>query len=265
MNTTDEEFREIVWCRGNELFRPMPWREKPTLYNVLVSELMLQQTQVDRVIPKFEAWLERFPDFTTLAQASVAEVLTEWQGLGYNRRAKFLLDAARVVRNGQLPVTLEQLVALPGVGKNTAGAIMNYCYETATPFVETNIRTVYFYHFFHDAQAVSDAEILQKVEATMDREQPREWFWALMDYGSHLKKTGTANIHQSRHYKKQSPLEGSVRQTRGRIIAALTKGPMDAAKLAEEVGDDHRFEPALKALVKEGLISCIRGRYDLTK
>lgn len=148
-----EDFQEIVWQKGRELYRPMPWREDTRPYYVLVSELMLQQTQVDRVLPKFEAFIEAFPDIESLAAASLGEVLTLWSGLGYNRRAKFLHEAAQsVIReyNGEIPASYDDLVSLPGVGPNTAGAVLAYSFNQPVVYIETNIRTVYFEHFLKE-------------------------------------------------------------------------------------------------------------------
>lgn len=145
-----QEFQEIIWQKGNELFRPMPWREDTRPYYVLVSEIMLQQTQVERVIPKFEAFIDKFPSTKELAKASLADVLTMWSGLGYNRRAKFLHEAAQMIENefgGTFPDALQELVKLPGVGVNTAGAIVAYSFNQPVSFIETNVRTVYFYQF----------------------------------------------------------------------------------------------------------------------
>ncbi len=260
---TNKEFQEQVWHKGRELFRPMPWREEPSLYNVLVSELMLQQTQVARVIPKFQQFMVLFPDVQSLAAAELGDVLRAWQGLGYNRRAKFLHAAAEdIVVRGE-PKTYAELVALPGVGKHTAGAILNYVYEVPTPFVETNIRTVYFHHFFEGATAVSDNELLALVESTLESEHPREWFWALMDYGAELKRAGLGRLDVSKHYKKQSPLKGSVREMRGRILRALGDGPHNLATLKTMVAADDRFLPALSALESEGLVRRHGSHYTL--
>ena len=249
-----ESFVETVWSHYHSHARSMPWREQPTLCSVLVSEIMLQQTQVDRVRPKYEAFLQTFKTVDDLAKAKLSDVLKQWQGLGYNRRAKFLHQAAKYIATNGTPQTFNQLVELPGVGKNTAGAIMNYVYNHPTPFVETNIRTVYFHHFYADHVAVSDTELLDMVSLTMDRENPREWFWALMDYGTWLKKQGSGKLTISRHYKKQLPLEGSVRQMRGMIIRLLTKDQMSYHQLVSLYGSDERFIPAFAALEREGLI-----------
>ncbi|MFZ1536423.1 MAG: hypothetical protein WAT23_03450 [Chromatiaceae bacterium] len=248
------EFRELVWDKARQLYRDMPWRDEPTFYHVLVSELMLQQTQVSRVLVKYAEFMEVFPTIQALAAASLADVLKVWTGLGYNRRAKYLhLAAKQVVEHGE-PATLEGLVALPGVGKNTAGAIMNYVYNSATPFVETNIRSVYFHHFFAGETTVSDKELLELVAATIDPEHPREFCWALMDYGAELKAAGLARLGTSKHYKKQPPLAGSVREVRGQVVRLLAAGPLTLRDLKVRAGADERFERALNGLVDDGLV-----------
>lgn len=253
----DEDFIQIVWEKGRELYREMPWREDTRPYYVLVSELMLQQTQVDRVVPKFEAFIAAFPDAQTLADSSLAEVLQLWQGLGYNRRAKYLHDAAKMIVNdfdGRFPDTKDELLRLPGVGPNTAGAILNYAYDTAEPFIETNVRTVYFHHFYPDGEVVSDTELVSLVARTIDQQHPCEFYWALMDYGSWLKRQGAGRLRQSSHYKKQSPLKGSVREVRGQIIRTLTKGDVEIDELQQLYVDDERFETALAGLIRDGLV-----------
>ena len=147
---TNRQFRELVWQKGRELYRDMPWREDTRPYFVLVSELMLQQTQVSRVIPKFKEFIKHFPDERALASASLGDVLKQWQGLGYNRRAKYLHEAARMIVDefgGEFPKDQKDMQRLPGVGKNTAGAIAAYSFNQPSVFVETNIRTVFIHHF----------------------------------------------------------------------------------------------------------------------
>lgn len=251
---TDAEFKEEVWARAHDLYRPMPWREDPSFYHVLVSELMLQQTQVDRVRTKFAEFMLAFPSLESLAKAPLSEVLVVWQGLGYNRRAKYLHEAAKHVMLHGIPHTKDELVALPGVGHNTAGALLNYVYEVPTAYVETNIRTVYFHHFFADSQDISDKELLDVVKRTIDRESPREWFYALMDYGTYLKKMGSGRLDVSKHYKKQSKLKGSVREIRGEIIRVLTSGPLSKDVLMKSITVDERFDKAFDGLVRDGLI-----------
>lgn len=262
---TKAAFQELIWQKARELYRDMPWRDDPSFYHVLVSELMLQQTQVARVLVKFSDFMTAFPTIETLAQAPLAEVLRVWQGLGYNRRAKFLHEAAKYVVVHRQPTTLDELMELPGVGRNTAGALMNYVYDIPTPFIETNIRTVYLNHFFAGAKSVSDRELYEIVEATMDREHPREWGWALMDYGAWLKTQGAGMVNASRHYRKQSPLKGSVREIRGKIIARLSEHDYDLTSLEMTVGGDERFLPALNGLERDGLIQRDAGIVHLTK
>jgi A/G-specific adenine glycosylase len=156
------DFQEIIWEKAHELYREMPWRDNTDPYFVLVSELMLQQTQVDRVILKFELFMTTFPTIKDLANASLAEVLTTWSGLGYNRRAKFLHEAAQKVVadfNGAIPDNYDALVTLPGIGPNTAGAILAYSFNQPVVFIETNVRTVYFHHFFEDQRLIGNIRV----------------------------------------------------------------------------------------------------------
>lgn len=263
MNTT--EFQRLLRQMGEELYRDMPWRQDTRAYYVLVSELMLQQTQVDRVIPKFQAFIAAFPDERHLAQASLADVLKLWQGLGYNRRAKFLHEAAKkIVELGVFPDDEAGLVALPGVGKNTAGAIMAYAFNQPAFFIETNVRAVYIHHFFADSDTVDDTEIRVLLEQTIDHDDPRHFYWALMDYGSYLKKQGVRPA-RSRHYKKQSPLKGSVREVRGQIIAILSEGATTMSFLAVRYEGDERFAQALNGLIADGLVMLDDDAVYLTK
>lgn len=263
-----EEFREYLEEKGRELYRDMPWRQDTRPYYVLVSELMLQQTQVERVIPKFQAFIAAFPDPQRLAEASLAEVLTLWQGLGYNRRAKFLHEAAKLVVHefdGRFPESEAELLKLPGVGKNTAGAIRAYAFNQPSLFIETNVRTVYIHHFFADEDAVPDAAIVEKLRATLDHEQPRAFYWALMDYGSYLKSQGLRNTRQSKHYVRQSPLHGSIREVRGQIVRALTITDYPEVVLRELLQADERFALALDGLVRDGLVMQTQDKLHLTK
>jgi A/G-specific adenine glycosylase len=232
----------------------------------MVSELMLQQTQVDRVIPKFQAFIEQFPNVQSLASASLADVLVLWSGLGYNRRAKFLYEAAQKVMSefdGVIPDNLEALVSLPGVGPNTAGAIMAYSFNQPVVFIETNVRTVYFHHFFDDQPSVTDKELRALVAETIDQEHPREWYWAVMDYGTWLKKQGYGAIDKSAHYKKQSPLKGSVREVRGLILKQLALSDATIGELTSLFPEDERFPVAVDGLLKEGLITQTGDRLHL--
>lgn len=259
-------FRETIWDQGRGLFRSMPWREDTAPYKVLVSEIMLQQTQVDRVRPKFEVFLVAFPSIEALAAASLSEVLQLWSGLGYNRRAKFLHEAAKMIVSeygGRFPDDEKGLKTLPGVGVNTAGAILAYSFNKPALFIETNVRTVYFHHFFADEVDVTDTQVRQYLEATIDAEHPREWYWALMDYGTFLKRQGVGAINKSKHYKKQSPLKGSVREVRGIILKTLSDTPVSASSLARSFKDDERFPVAYEGLLRDGLIKMVHDTVHL--
>lgn len=263
-----DEFRRLIRQMGEELYRPMPWRDDTRPYYVLVSELMLQQTQVTRVIPKFQAFIAAFPDEASLADASLADILKLWQGLGYNRRAKFLHESAKRIVNefgGVFPADYDDMLSLPGVGRNTAGAISAYAFNQPVIFVETNVRTAYIHHFFSDDFEIDDKTIIAKLEATLDHERPRHFYWALMDYGSWLKTNGVRNNASSKHYKKQAPLEGSLRQMRGRIVRQLTLGAIPEVELRTAVQADERFGPALEALKADGLVSGTTEHLHLTK
>ncbi len=254
---TDGQFRLLILNKGQELFREMPWRDDTRPYYILVSELMLQQTQVDRVIPQFRQFIHHFPTPQSLATAPLSEVLTIWQGLGYNRRAKYLQQAAQIVTNhfgGQFPRTMSELVSLPGVGPNTAGAILAYAFNQPAVFIETNIRTVYIHHFYADDFNILDKQIIDILSKTIDQDNPRQFYWALMDYGFYLKRSGVKNINRSKHYTKQSPLKGSLREARGVILKQLTQADMDIYDFRRHVAVDDRFEVALEGLIKDGLV-----------
>lgn len=261
------DFRELVWEYFRTNGRSMPWREHTEPYYVVVSELMLQQTQVERVIPKFNQFIVRFPDAQSLANAPLSAVLTEWVGLGYNRRAQYLHRLAQDVVNrfnGSFPPTYAQLVSLPGIGPNTAGAVLNYAFNQPAVFVETNIRTVFIHHFFADAEMVDDKDIRGLVEATLDQEHPREWFWALMDYGTYLKRTAGNNIARSRNYKKQSRFEGSLRQIRGKIVALLAQSAKSQSELERHITDP-RLPVVLRQMADEKLITIGQDRVQLAE
>lgn len=265
---TEAEFTDLIWQKGRDLYRSMPWRDDTRPYYVLVSELMLQQTQVDRVIPKFNAFIGRFPDEESLARASLADVLTLWSGLGYNRRAKFLHEAAKKIIadfDGVFPRNKVDILSLPGVGPGTAGAIMTYAFNQPTVFIETNVRTVYFHHFFEDGSKISDAQLIPVIERTLDMEHPREFYWALMDYGTWLKKSGAGKISQSKHYKKQSPLKGSVREVRGQLIKQLAAGDIAVAELRQQYSGDERLMLAINGLLADGLVTRTGDVLHLTK
>lgn len=238
-------------------------------YKIMVSELMLQQTQVDRVTPKYQSFLKQFPTVASLAGAELSDVLKLWNGLGYNRRAKFIWQAARMVMHdyeGQFPETAGDLQKLPGIGPNTAGAITAYAYDQPVLFIETNVRTVLIHHFFKDKQEIPDSEIREVLKAVAPHPNkdkravqganlaPRQFYWAMMDYGSYLKKT-VGNLNRaSKQYTVQSTFKGSRRQLRGQVIRLLGGGPHTLAQLQKHIPDE-RLEDVLDALAREGMVA----------
>ena len=226
-------FRKIVYAHYTRHGRTLPWRNDPTPYEVFISEIMLQQTQVERVINKFPEFIARFPGFAELAGAAAGEVIAAWQGMGYNRRALNLHRAARIVverHGGLLPRTIAELEALPGIGKATARSIAAFAFNEPAVFVETNIRSVFIHFFFNGAEKVPDADLLPLVELTLDRKNPSRWYNALMDYGVMLKKTRANPSRKSASYRPQAPFRNSRRQARGRVIAHLVERKRTSVK-----------------------------------
>jgi len=205
--------------------RPFAWRDNTNPYFVFVSEVMLQQTQTSRVIDKYALFIRLFPTWQALAQAPLVDVLQAWQGLGYNRRGKWLQQSAQIIveqHGGVLPVQPVSLVKLPGIGPATAASVAAFAYNQPTVFIETNIRAVFIHFFFSDRDDVHDSEIFPLIEKTLDRDNPRQWYYALMDYGVMLKKQLVNPSRKSKHHVKQSKFEGSDRQIRGLLIKLLT-------------------------------------------
>ncbi len=247
----------------------LPWRVTFDPYTVLVSELMLQQTQVERVIPKFTAFLNRFPSISSLAQAQQKEVLTLWQGLGYNRRAVFLHKCAQVVHRdfaGIFPEGRKELLKLPGVGPYTAGALGAFAFNQPVILIETNIRAVCIHHFFADQEKVSDTELLPLIEKELLKTNPRLWYSALMDYGSFLKRTFPNPSKKSKHHVVQSKFAGSLRQARGEIIRLLTSEEyLNLDQFKERMrSDSMHIAPALAQLVDEQMIHSTKKGYTLS-
>lgn len=273
MNQNDiPGFQKLVLSYYDESGRhDLPWRQPDANglfdpYKILVSELMLQQTQVGRVIPKFKSFIEAFPSFASLAPTPLSDVLKMWSGLGYNRRAKFLLQTAQVVAaqyQGSLPRTKSELVALPGIGPNTAGAILAYAFNEQVVFVETNIRTVYIHHFFKGHDRVSDKDLLPLVASSIPRGDARLWYWALMDYGTYLKQTVGNLSRVSTAYAKQSTFKGSRRQIRGQILKILAAQHTVTQQELIQVVDDERLLSVLEDLTKESFIELSGSHYQL--
>ena len=237
----------------------MVWRHTTDPYRIVVSELMLQQTQVERVAIKFPLFIAAFPDFTALAAAPLHEILAVWQGMGYNRRALYLKKIAEsVVKdfNGVLPRDVETLATLSGIGTATASSIAAFAFNAPVVFIETNIRRVYIHVFFSTRETITDKEILPIVERTLYRENPRVWYWALFDLGTALKKSVTNPNRRSAHYTRQAPFEGSDRRIRGQIIRTLVAIPgINGNELPDHIGEDAgRVKRLVAALEEEGFV-----------
>jgi len=271
--------------------RELPWRHTHDPYKILVSEIMLQQTQVDRVVPFYTRFIRQFPTPTKLAKAPLSKVLKAWQGLGYNRRAVYLQQTAKILSSAKLlskrssdlpsraalfgaasrarPFSREVFASrLPGVGPYTQAAVEAFAYNKPTIFIETNIRTVFFYHCFPHKNQVSDKDILPLVEQALKKSkmEPREFYARLMDYGTLLKKQGVKLNSRSKHYSKQSKFEGSYRQTRGLILKALL---VEAATLNQLLKITGRKKSELVKVVaglsKEGMIELKRNKFYIAK
>ena len=238
------EFAERIMVQGRALYRDLPWRDTRDPYAIWLSEVMLQQTQVSRVDGRWQRWLERFPTVDALASASPADVLEEWQGMGYNRRALALLHAAQEVSaaGGVFPQSDAALRALPGIGPATAAGIRAFSFNLHSVYLETNVRAVFLHELFPEREDVPDRDLMPLVDATCppdggDGERdPRGWYYALLDYGAHLKKTLPNPSRRSRTYARQSRFEGSTRQKRAALVRVLL---------------DHRDGIALEELAAE--------------
>lgn len=267
---TPKRFRTLVLAYYAEHGRhTLPWRKTKDPYRILVSEIMLQQTQVERVIPFYSAFLKEFPTVHALSQAPLSSVLVHWQGLGYNRRAKMLHEASKaIVRDyaRKMPKTVEELERLPGIGPYTARAVVAFAHNQDVVFVETNLRTAVIHHFFPNEAKVSDAEILPILEKALPRGDASNWYAALMDYGSFLKRSGVRVNVKSAHYTKQASFKGSGREARGAILRALIDGPKTEKALLNILDADRveQIKEQLTKLQKEGLIQKKGARYQLS-
>jgi A/G-specific adenine glycosylase len=229
-------------------------------YRVVVSEIMLQQTQTYRVEPKYERFVLAFPTFELLAQATLRDVLTLWQGLGYNRRGMYLHQIAQKVMSeykGQLPADPMALEAFPGIGKNTAGSICAFAFNMPVIFIETNIRSVFIHSFFKDQTEITDKQLYPLIEQTVDTNNPREWYYALMDYGVLLKRKLKNPSRRSAHHTTQSRFEGSDRQIRGMVLRYLTNVPRASLGnvVASTKKDPERVKKIIDQLCAEKLVT----------
>jgi len=250
------------------------WRRKHTPYAVVVSEIMLQQTQVVRVQEYFKNWMKKYPSWRALARAPLRDVLISWQGLGYNRRGKYLHDIATIVTEtykGKLPQDRTSLEALPGIGHYTAGSIRAFAFNESDIFMETNIRTVLFYHLYDykniTLKSIDDKELLLVLEKYLSHDKraqknPCEFYWALMDYGSHLKQTvGNLNTRAKAH-TKQSRFEGSRRQLRAALLRFILEESRTKKEILTQGAKDTQVtQELLDDLVREGSVRYEKSRY----
>ncbi|MCP4129928.1 MAG: A/G-specific adenine glycosylase [bacterium] len=253
-------FRSIINTYYNKHKRNFPWRNTKDSYHIVVSEVMLQQTQAHRVVDKFTHFITEFPSVEALAAAPLNKVLAAWQGLGYNRRGKMLHQLAQQVmaqHKGVVPGTPEELVSLPGIGKATAASICAFGFNKPVVFIETNIRTVFIHFFFPGQEKVSDDDILPFAEKTLDKNKPYHWYSALMDYGTMLKKEYPNPGRKSAHHQKQSKFEGSHRQVRGKILKILLEEEpgLTIKNIALRINKpEESVVSAIEELVREGMI-----------
>lgn len=276
--TNLEDFRTRVFERGLDLYRNLPWRRTQNAYQIWISEVMLQQTQVSRVDGRWQKWLEHFPTVEALASASNVDVLNEWQGMGYNRRALALKQAAEIVTSeysGAFPTEVSALKALPGIGPATAAGIRAFAYDLPGVYLETNVRTVFLHELMPDAIDVPDRVLIPLVEASCPAEpltingetcSPRSWYYALLDYGAYLKKTLPNPSRRSKTHTKQSRFEGSHRQKRAEVVRILLAAPqglsVDAvAQALNETELSAGREPVLTAFVQDLLEELARENF----
>lgn len=263
--SSKSRFQKVVWNYYRRYGRDMPWRRTKNPYYILVSEIMLQQTQVPRVMKFYPKFIKQFPNLQSLARAKTATVLRAWQGLGYNRRALALQKLSRTVLekfNGRLPREREPLESLPGVGKATAGAVRVFVWNEPEVFIETNIRRVFIHFFFRRRRKVTDEELKRYVKRTLPRKNLREWYWALMDYGAMLRVKSTSGRmagnpnRKSAHYKTQPQFAGSDRELRGKMLRLLLLYKrITAGKLSAGLGQPQgRVKKIVLALYREGFI-----------
>lgn len=240
LTTELRAFVESVAKKGRELYRDLPWRRTYDPYAIWISEVMLQQTQVSRVDGRWQRWLEHFPTVDALAAAAPSDVLEEWQGLGYNRRALSVHRAAQAISEagGVFPQDQKELVKLPGIGPATAAGIRAFAFNLHGVYLETNVRTVFLHELYPQAEGVPDSELIPLVDLTCPASvsiaagtatanavtaelTPRSWYYALLDYGAYLKKTIPNPSRRSKSHVKQSRFEGSHRQKRAELLRVL--------------------------------------------
>lgn len=259
-------FKRIIWEYYKKNKRDFDWRNTDNPYHIAVSEIMLQQTQTKRVEQKYLEWINTFPDWQSLSSAPLKKILLVWQGMGYNRRAIALKACAlKIIKEykGSLPSDSETLKTFPHIGPNTAGSILAFAFNKPSVFLETNIRSVFIFFFFSKNKKVRDQDILTLVEKTLDKKNPKEWYWALMDFGAFLKKEFPNPSRKSKHYSRQPKFEGSNRQLRGRLLKLLSEAEgLRAGQIADELKlDSRQIRMNLENLEREGFIIKKHGRF----
>lgn len=276
-NARYNKFQKYIlnWYRKNNRDY-LPWRVTKTRavspYEIFVSEIMLQQTQVARVLEKYPQFLKAFPTIRSLAEAPLKKVLRVWQGMGYNRRARYLKEAAEImVKNykGIVPADPALLRALPGVGSYTAGAIVCFAYNKPVAFLDTNIRKTllkwFFYAYYNKLprhnivvslarkDKIDDGELLKIAESVYYTKNPRKWHYALMDYGAVILAKEKGLLERIKSYHKQSRFEGSTRYWRSKIVKYLLQYEQASGEELQALVSGE-IKPLLSSLARDGLI-----------
>ena len=274
-------FERTVREQGRALYRDLSWRDTHDPYAIMLSEVMLQQTQVARVQGRWEQWLETFPTIADLAAAPLPPVLELWQGMGYNRRALNLKKCAEEVVarfGGQVPRAHADLLSLPGIGPATAAGVRVFAFQEPDMYLETNVRTVFLHELFPGRDAVGDRELVPLVEATCPPAGPevRAWYYALLDYGAYLKRTLPNPSRRSKHHVRQSRFEGSHRQKRAFLLRRVLEEPAPLARLAADLSaaeqaagrdavDAAAAGQILAELQAEGFVTCEDGIWSCSE
>ncbi|MFW9845721.1 MAG: Fe-S cluster assembly protein HesB [Candidatus Thorarchaeota archaeon] len=252
-------FQKKVMDWWEENARDLPWRRDPSPYNVLVSEVMLQQTQVSRVVPKYNEFTKAFPNMESLASAETKELLKVWSGLGYNRRAIWLREAARqIIENGEFPQSMDELRRLKGVGPYTSRSILIFAFNRDLAAVDTNIRRVLIACGFANEEMTA-CQLQEVADILLLTGRSRDWHNALMDYGSDVLPARSTGIAPT---SSQSKFSGSSRQVRGAIIRFLQNVEslsIDQLRLQLEEEGIHSkgLDSVLNSLIQEGFIDSI--------
>ncbi len=267
LSSLDSRFRcevlrmtsDHIWSFYRSEGRDFPWRATDNPYEILLSELMLQQTQTERVLPKYRLFLSLWPTFRAMAESSLSELLSAWRGLGYNRRALALRTIAQRSESfgWTLPADYETLLTFPMIGPATAAALMAFSYRKPAIYLETNIRRVLIHQFHPGEERIPDSVLREELKELLEFQQDvKHWYYALMDYGVHLKRVLVNPNRRSAHYSRQARFEGSNRQIRGLLLVAFTEqGSLDFESLCERIAfPRERIEQCLTALIREGFV-----------